>query len=109
MRSLGYDHAPPVKHEQGWRDRITGFHSNDVESENAKFKGWVRARYSKLSISFRNVNDADAEIAQVEPLDLYEYCYYVNAGDDMTSIMRSQLPLGQPCPSYKVRSADYRS
>ena len=75
VRQLGYAHSPPVDHSKGFRDRSTGFHSNDIESENARFKAWSRKRYGKL---------------QLEELDLCEYAFYVNvsnAFDDVLSAL----------------------
>ena len=50
----------------------TGWHSNDIESENNRLKHWSRVRYSALKIS---------------ELDMHEYAYYVNAGDTMADVM----------------------
>ena len=36
--TLRYQHGPPVVHDRGWRDRTTGLHSNDIESESAWFE-----------------------------------------------------------------------
>ena len=73
-KQMGYRHAPAVNHGTGWRDFKTGFHSNDAESENARFKRFSRRRYSgklNLSASF-----------------LYEYAFYVNMGDSISIIMQ---------------------
>ncbi|CAK0803831.1 unnamed protein product, partial [Prorocentrum cordatum] len=69
---LGFRRAPPVVHEVGWRDVETGWHSNDIESENNRLTHWSRVRYSVLEIS---------------ELDMYEYACYVNAGDKMADVM----------------------
>lgn len=71
-QDLGFRHAPPVVHDVGWRDVETGWHSNDIESENNRLKHWSRVRYSALKIS---------------ELDMHEYAYYVNAGDTMADVM----------------------
>jgi len=73
VRQLGYDCAPPVIHETAYRDVKTGFHTNDVESENARLKGWSRKRYGRLNIT-------------VEEMD--EYVFYVNVGGQMRDVMR---------------------
>ena len=106
VKSLGFRCAPPVKHDNGWRDRKTGFHSNDCESENDRLKLWLRARYTRLKLTFKAVLDGDGcdagaagdspeeagdEELAVEPLDLYEYAYYVNVGKAMSDIMRAQV------------------
>ena len=68
-----FGRAPPVCHESAYRDVETGFHTNDAESENHRVKRWSRARYGKL-----NLTEAD----------MGEYVYYVNVGDDVSSVMR---------------------
>lgn len=72
-RALGYDCAPPVVHEDGYRDPKTGFHTNDVESENARIKRWNRARYGRLNV-----------IAD----EMDEYIFYTNVGSDMASVFK---------------------
>ena len=92
VKQLGYRHAPAVNHTTGWRDRVTGFHSNDVESENARFKTWLRCRYTRLKGIITDKVEADVEDdniyedKEVELLDLYEYCHYINLGDTMKDI-----------------------
>jgi hypothetical protein len=71
-KELGFAYAPPVVHEVCWRDVQNGWHSNDIESEFSRLKTWSRRRYGKLSIT---------------ELDLHEYTFYVNAGNDMSTIM----------------------
>ena len=71
-KKLGYDYAPPINHSVEFRNSATGFHSNDVESENNRLKHWSRVRYCKLSLS---------------ELDMHEYAYYVNVGSTMKDVM----------------------
>ena len=73
VQDLGYDCADPVVHEDGWRDTKTGFHTNDVESENQRVKGWSRKRYGRLNI---NSHEMD------------EYIFYTNVGTDMVAVMK---------------------
>ena len=104
--SLGFRHAPPVKHNRGWRGRKTVFHSNDCESENDRLKLWLRARYTRLRLTSKALPDADASDADidadapqdaqeeelsVEPFDMHAYAYYVNVGNAMSDIMRAQV------------------
>ena len=91
---LGFRHAPPVIHDKGFRDRDAGFHSNDVESENARIKQWLRMRYSKLPAQpADNTVHTDAisseyhVLSEHESLDMYEYCFYCNVGAAMPSVM----------------------
>ena len=91
VKRLGFRYAPPVDHSSGWRDRSTGFHSNDIESENSRMKIWLRARYSNMPLLDAAASDAvwaaDRESAPCEeelimPLpDLAEYAHYVNSGN----------------------------
>ena len=92
--NLGVRCAPPVNHSLGWRDAATGFHSNDVESENARLKLWLRARYTKLQLNFTTAlrpegqEDADRVLkVDFDCLDVYEYCHYVNVGASMSDVM----------------------
>ena len=71
-RKLGYEYVPPINHSLEFRDPETGFHSNDIESENSRLKLWSRKRYSKLMLT---------------ELDLHEYAYYVNVGSTMEDVM----------------------
>jgi len=73
VKELGYRHPPAIKHEDGWRDTETGFHTNDAESENNRVKGWSRHRYGRLSIT---------------ELDMQEYVFYVNGGSDISLVMK---------------------
>jgi hypothetical protein len=66
-KQLGYACAPPVNHAAGWRDPITGYHSNDIESENHRVKNFLRKRYGRLQLD-------------PEALDLVEYMFKVNRG-----------------------------
>ena len=72
VREMGYNAPPAINHGIEFRDRETGFHANDIESENARLKAWSRHRYSRLHLS---------------ELDLHEYSFYVNNGSTMTTIM----------------------
>jgi hypothetical protein len=71
--ALGYKHAPPVNHSAGWRDVVTGFHTNDAESENQRVKHFCRRRNGDL----RGLSEAF----------MYEYVFYTNCGSSMAKIM----------------------
>jgi hypothetical protein len=91
VEDLGYRHAPPVNHSVGYRDQSTGFHSNDIESENARLKTWLRTRYTKLRIDIADVGPQSAtqeENRGAYSRDLHEYCYYVNIGNTFTMAMK---------------------
>ncbi len=93
VKKLGYKHAPPVNHTTGWRDVVTGFHSNDIESENARLKRVVRKRYSTLDFhmnAYKASGDADNEGAAeviTDSLLLHEYQFYMNIGSGFDEIM----------------------
>ena len=65
-------HAPAINHSKEFRDRAMGFHSNDIESENARLKRWSRKRYGVLQLS---------------ELDLLEYTFMINKCSAMSGIM----------------------
>jgi len=90
-KQLGLKVAPPVKHDRGWRDKATGFHSNDIESEYARLKLWLRSRYSKLLLITDKKHLPLAEDEVTEPLlpDVIEYLHYVNIGRTMEAVMSS--------------------
>ena len=70
---LGFKHAPPVAHAHEYRDKSTGFHTNDAESENARLKRWNRQRYGRLAVSEE---------------EMMEYTFYVNVGKSISSVMK---------------------
>jgi hypothetical protein len=72
-RALGYDCAPPVVHGDCYRGPATGFHTNDVESENARIKRWNRAHYGRLNV-----------IAD----EMDEHIFYTSVGSDMASVFK---------------------
>ena len=83
VKRLGYKHADPIVHGREFRDRDTGFHSNDIESEFNRFKRWVRQRYGQLTAG------GDASHEEFADLDLYEYTFYINVGDSMEAVMKA--------------------
>ena len=44
VRHLGFKSSPPANHTVTFRDRASGFHSNDVESEINRIKKFYRRR-----------------------------------------------------------------
>ena len=80
-RRAGYTYNAPVNHSLGFRDRVSGFHSNDVESENNRMKQWLRERYSCLKLGRTKTINNDTV------LDLYEYVFKVNVGESFADAM----------------------
>ena len=95
-----------MDHLKGWRDSDTGRHSNDIESENAALKLWTRGRYSHLTLPETKAPSKDGEDdfpEEVELLDVYEYCHYVNLGKTMHIVMKSiGIAGGGASLKYKV-------
>ena len=83
VRRLGYRHTRPVQHRVTFRDAETGFHTNDVESENNRIKRFLRKRYGYLKLGRYKQIDNDTA------LDLYEYVFYVNIGSQMSDVMKA--------------------
>ena len=103
---LGFRHAPPVDHTAGWRESATGYHSNDIESENSRLKGFLRCRYLKLLVTptprLSDDGDADDVPEESDLLDVFEYVHYVNIGDSMARVMASvALAGGGEAPRYR--------
>jgi hypothetical protein len=52
LTKLNYEQAPAVNHSKGFREHVdgqrSGWHSNDAESEFARLKHFVRARFGRL-------------------------------------------------------------
>eukprot|EP00929_Paragymnodinium_shiwhaense_P114337 TRINITY_DN82699_c0_g1_i1.p1 TRINITY_DN82699_c0_g1~~TRINITY_DN82699_c0_g1_i1.p1 ORF type:complete len:150 (+),score=29.59 TRINITY_DN82699_c0_g1_i1:280-729(+) len=82
-KKAGYEYSPPVNHSLGFRERATGFHSNDVESENNRVKKWLRGRYGCLKLGRTKNLDSDTI------LDLYEYVFKVNVRDSFRDFMEA--------------------
>ena len=82
-KRVGYKRCPPVNHSLCFRDRDSGFHSNDIESENNKIKQWLRARYGALKLGRTKNLDCDTI------LDLSEYVYRANIGDVIKDFLRA--------------------
>ena len=59
-------------HDVEYRDSATGFHTNDIESENNRLKQGNRHRYGKLNLS---------------AAELDEYCFYVNVGSEIKPVL----------------------
>ena len=72
-KSLGFKYAKPVVHDVCWRDAITGWHSNDIESEFNRLKKWNRMRHGSLMITEG---------------DMHEYTFYINGGGEISDIMK---------------------
>ena len=85
VKELGFDSAPPINHGQMFRDRATGFHSNDIESEFNRLKQWLRQRYSQLRLG--GAFDTDDKNMDLEDGDLCEYMFYINVGSSMHDVM----------------------
>ena len=76
-------------HADNWRDPDSGYHTNDVESENHRMKMWLRQRYSKLRLNRMSEEGNESELDSVCVYDVYEYCHYVNVGKSMEAVMQS--------------------
>ena len=72
-KALGFQYAKVVIHDVCWRDPLTGWHSNDIESEFNRLKRWNRTRHGTLMIT---------------EADMHEYTFYINGGDKLSDIMR---------------------
>ena len=95
LADIGFKSAPPVNHSQGWRDRATGFHSNDIESEFSRLKRYVRERYGRLSFQCQGADDAE-ETDAVDAGDLYEYTFKTNVGNSFFDVLKA-LQIKSPC------------
>ena len=74
-------------HSKCFRNRVAGFHSNDIESEFNRLRRWLRQRYGQLKLNAQAPGPNNAEAQEFDDLDLYEYMFYSNVGKDMSNIM----------------------
>ena len=63
---------------------MTGVHSNDIESEFARFKLFLRTKYARASAT--NHTDTAMKDLSMER-KLAEYVFYTNVGRSMDKVM----------------------
>ena len=86
VKTAGSKIKGSVSHVKGFRCDDTGFHSNDAESEIARFKLWARQKYaycrgsSAKSESLKNKHYKHM---------LAEYCFYVNVGSSFRDVCKA--------------------
>ena len=73
-----------VNHTKNWRNPDTGVHSNDAESEFARFKLFLRVKYDFVRMN--NSKDKARKDRALE-LKLAEYVFYTNVGREKRHIM----------------------
>ena len=78
VKDLGYASAPSVNHARGFRLVESGWHSNDIESEFARVKSWLRARYGRLPRA----------LSEDFSGDLHEYMYLVNENPERMDLVK---------------------
>jgi len=69
-----------VNHSTHWRNPETGIHSNDAESEWARLKLFLRAKYSYARGPGRGGPKAEGVQEENVELNVAEYLYYTNVG-----------------------------
>ena len=75
-----------VNHSEKWRNPITGYHSNDAESEFARFKPFLRVKYDYVrATSAREKAVQDLAMER----KLAEYVFYTNVGRKMEYVMQA--------------------
>ena len=75
-----------VNHSKNWRNPATGYHSNDAESEFARFKLFLRVKYDWVRAT--NARDTDSTDLATDR-KLAEYVFYTNVGRKMEDIMQA--------------------
>ena len=84
VEAAGSSMLGTCNHSKSWRNPITGIHSNDAESEFARFKLFVRVKYDYMRAT--NATDPMKKDRAME-LKLAEYVFYTNVGREMRHIM----------------------
>ena len=75
---------PTCNHAQNFRNKKTGVHSNDAESEMARFKKWTRSKWTAT----RTVNSKSAAKKKAHlHKHVQEYILQTNLGKDMAVTM----------------------
>lgn len=82
--SRGVEVEGRVCHADTFRDQETGIHTNDVESEFARFKLWCRTKFA-----YTRATAGPSEISKRENIKrkLVEYIFYTNVGRKMSDVM----------------------
>ena len=75
-----------VAHRSGFRNRKTGYHSNDAESEVGRFKLFMKVRNSYVRTTNATTEGAkDVHLQRV----IAEYMFYTNVGRSTEDIMKA--------------------
>lgn len=102
VKALGYRMAPPVKHNLNFRDPLTGYHTNDAESEINRVKAWTRRKYAKLGGKTSKSADPDGPDPIIES-HLDEFMYLKNVGSDIDTVMKAFVfANGGACPARNI-------
>ena len=102
VKALGYRMAPPVKHKDHFRDPLTGYHTNDAESEINRVKAWTRKKYAKLGGKTSKNADPDGPDPIIES-HLDEFMYLKNVGSDIDTVMKAFVfANGGACPARNI-------
>ena len=75
-----------VNHSKNWRNPETGYHSNDIESEFARFKLFLRTKYDWVRAT-NNKNPVLKDLALERKMA--EYVFYTNVGRTMAHVMEA--------------------
>ena len=84
VEAAGSSMEGTVNHSTNWRNPATGVHSNDIESEFARFKLFLRVKYDYARNS--NASSSEGKDLAMEH-KLAEYVFYTNVGQTMDAIM----------------------
>ena len=86
VKSSGSDILGTVVRERTFRNPMTGYHSNDAESEVARLKFFLRSKYGRVRAT--NARSPTAKDAALQ-LNIAEYVFYTNVGRHMSDIMKA--------------------
>ena len=75
-----------VCHRKEFRNPATGVHTNDVESEFARFKLWHRTKFAFVRVAAASESDESTRRANVMR-KVMEYTFYTNVGRKMSDVM----------------------
>ena len=88
VAAAGLNLEGQVCHESTFRNPESGIHSNDIESEFARFKMWVLKKWA-----FYRMPNCQSEEAKRDNLSrrMTEYIFYTSVGRKMTDVMTAVL------------------
>ena len=98
MAASGSNVVGDVNHVQGFRNPVSGYHTNDAESEMARLKFFLRAKYGYVRSSS---GSTAAQQDETLLLNISEYAFYTNVGSSMDDLAKAFRRAGSVMSVFK--------